>query len=280
MGPNPRRAKMATAAKPLDLTSLPGEIQNSIINALDGLSQAALRSTNKYFRRMVPAADLRLVEQDPAAKDHKLYACFDCRRLRREHHFSDEQKEYTYSRGHSITRFCLDCGLHTRYISGTIVTKQGRRYIKCYCRRPGLQAVSKRSADQFCVHCWDDRQQNNRSDRTQIVGRAKRHKRKEPILMVAQGGALRPTGYTASDIISMLTVPKSTHGIVPRSSEWSRQHDLVTMLQAVIPAPRPPVLKGPLVSETLSEMLREYCHIPAEGYFLVSQTGKISWIAL
>lgn len=107
---------MSTLYQPPRLTNLPSEVQNAIIDLLDGSDRLLLRATNRHFRGIIPVTidDLLAAEQGAVSLSLNLYACFDCLRLRRAARFADNMRKGERARGGTRpwSRFCIECGLN------------------------------------------------------------------------------------------------------------------------------------------------------------------------
>ena len=159
------------------LPGLPVEPQLDIINRLPYLETALLRSTCVYFHGLLNHArisdvDLLEVRGSEFARKRRLFACFQCMRLRRTIKFADNMLRGKTTRNHygASQRFCIDCGtrdgarqcpwgmrrtrdkLPNHYFPGSLVRVQSVRMVYCmYCGE--FRKSSKK--DQFCVKCWE-----------------------------------------------------------------------------------------------------------------------------
>jgi hypothetical protein len=99
------------------LSNLPCEIHLDIIARLPYNAKASLRSTNRYFRSLIPPFthhDLLVAEREEYAAAHNLLTCKYCLRLLHRSEFGNNMTKKRKARGgsESYNRFCVRCGLH------------------------------------------------------------------------------------------------------------------------------------------------------------------------
>lgn len=148
------------------LLTLPGEIQNKIVDTLDALDLLPLRATCRHFRNIIPPLSLTIhelvvLERSQAAMERDLYACRIRLHLRRSSHFADSMtRKDKIKGGHgAINRFCVDCGLNpppkqTGYSRGVHITRKGVVSVMCvFCLQ--LAAPARDGDNRYCTPCWE-----------------------------------------------------------------------------------------------------------------------------
>lgn len=131
---------------------LPGELQMQIVDHVRHLGfphAQRLKTTCKGFNGIVPKPNKRQIHIDelsPLAMEKRLFACYDCFRLRPSTAFGDAQR--TGKRGKNgqncQKRFCVDCGLNftseavtvPRYRPGSQYKVNGDVYVVCHTCGP------------------------------------------------------------------------------------------------------------------------------------------------
>lgn len=194
------------------LMTLPGEIQNAIINLLDDFDKLVFRMTNRHFREIIPVSvdNLLAAEQASLSRGIDLYGCYDCLCLRRAAQFSDNMRKGKRGKQGSrpSSRFCIDCGLNPRsetirYTPGSVIIVGGKRFVRCRCERYGIVPEDSLSKNRWvCNRCWEPIARRRRAKerlRYQQEKAARAHAKAE------KRARLRELGWAGSDIEDMIS---------------------------------------------------------------------------
>lgn len=147
---------------PRTLLTIPVELQREIFDLLEYPTLQVLCATHPHFRAVVDLDHLRASKppayflgqliiaaaSDPFFAPRELFACKDCLRLRPGIKFDDWIRSKR-----EITRYCIDCGLLSRYHPGTRIDALGVPGLLCRnCKVFKQGEAEVRPGDE--VVCW------------------------------------------------------------------------------------------------------------------------------
>jgi hypothetical protein len=142
---------------------LPTELHEMIIGSLGFPSNAHLKHTNHYFKKLVKPFDIYEAEKSYYANVCQLWACNDCSTLRPASQFSDKNKKGKRGKFHSeaTKRFCIPCGVKqgrsgkSRYNPGDRVFVSRKLHFICKACLQFKKSPDNSRTD-LCADCMDD----------------------------------------------------------------------------------------------------------------------------
>ncbi|KAH9907821.1 hypothetical protein F4778DRAFT_448467 [Xylariomycetidae sp. FL2044] len=127
------------------LLGIPAELQLHIVEMVDFPANRHLEATCRQFRSLMQTLRDRLFndERSDFAMEHRLFACFDCQRIKPSSAFADTQRKGSRGKNGVMARFrfCIRCGIkevhervpRTRYSPGVRFKSQGKWVVWCVC---------------------------------------------------------------------------------------------------------------------------------------------------